>query len=133
VRFEEIFSSERFKKLEATGAKVPRPLWASTSAKNPHYADIMYVETLVGPHTVNTIPPTTLAALLDHGNIVAGTVKTDLAGAHKVFEDLEKAGISLDDITDELTVASVKAFAHSYNQMLEAIAAKQKHLAGVRA
>jgi transaldolase len=130
-RFEQIFSSDRFKKLEAKGARVQRPLWASTSTKNPHYADLMYVETLVGPHTVNTIPPNTLAALLNHGKITANTVKSDVAAAHKVFEDLKKAGISMHDVTSELTVEGVKAFAESYNEMLAAIGGKQKHLTGV--
>ncbi|MFY9779636.1 MAG: transaldolase [Candidatus Baltobacteraceae bacterium] len=132
-RFEEIFWSERFKKLEAKGARVPRPLWASTSTKNPLYPDLLYVETLVGPHTVNTLPPKTLAALVDHGKIAAGTVKTDLAGTHETLEDLEKAGISLGDITDALTVAGVKSFADSYDMMLEAIATKKKQFAGAGA
>ena len=88
---------------------------------------------MVGPHTVNTIPPSTLAALFDHGTIVANTVKTDLAGAHRVFEDLKNAGISFDDITDELSIAGVNAFSESYKQMLTVIATKQKRLTGVGA
>ena len=130
-RFEQLFNGDRFKKLQPKGAVAQRPLWASTSTKNPHYADLMYVETLVGKHTVNTIPPNTLQALLNHGKVSGGTVKSDLAGAHKVFADLKAAGISLHDITEELTVEGVKSFAESYNQMLEAISGKQKHLTGV--
>lgn len=127
--FEKIFGSERFKKLEAKGAKVQRPLWASTSTKNPNYPDLMYVETLVGPNTVNTIPPNTLDALLDHGKIAPNTVKQDVAGARKVFDDLKNAGISMHDVTTELTDEGVKSFADSYNEMLKAIAEKQELLA----
>ena len=90
----------------------------------------MYVETLVGPNTVNTIPPATFDALLDHGKVTPDTVKSDYAGAHKIFDDLKAAGISIDKITAELTVEGVKSFADSYNQMLEAIAEKQGLLAG---
>ena len=127
--FEKIFGSDRFAKLKAKGAKAQRPLWASTSTKNPKYHDLMYVETLVGPNTVNTIPPATFDALLDHGKITVGTVKADVAGAHKVFDDLKKAGISIDQITEQLTVEGVKSFAESFNTMLEAIGEKQKALA----
>lgn len=128
-KFEHIFGTERFKKLASHGAKAQRPLWASTSTKNPKYYDLMYVETLVGPHTVNTIPPATLQALLDHGKIKPNTVKADVAGAHKVFQELKHAGISLNRITAELTVEGVQQFDDSYNQMLEAIGDKQKTLA----
>ena len=128
--FEKLFSSDRFKKLAAAGAKPQRPLWASTSTKNPKYYDLMYVETLVGPNTVNTIPPATFDALLDHGKVTPGTVKSDYAGAHKIFDDLKAAGISLDKITSDLTVEGVKSFDDSYNQLLEAIAEKQGLLAG---
>jgi transaldolase len=128
-QFEKLFSGERFEKLKGKGAKVQRPLWASTSTKNPKYYDLMYVETLVGRHTVNTVPPQTLDALLDHGKIAADTVKSDLDGARKVFADLKAAGISLDRITADLTVEGVKLFTDSYNQMLEAIRDKQKKLA----
>jgi len=128
-RFKAIFTSERFKKLEARGAAPQRPLWASTSTKNPHYADLKYVETLVAPETVNTIPPKTLAALLDHGHITAGTAESDLPGVHTFAADLANAGISIGEITSDLTVAGVKSFAASYDQMLAAIATKQKRFA----
>jgi transaldolase len=128
--FEKLFASDRFKKLAAQGAKPQRPLWASTSTKNPKYYDLMYVETLVGPNTVNTIPPATFEALLDHGKVTPDTVKSDYAGAHKIFDDLKAAGISIDKITAELTVEGVKSFEDSYNQLLEAIAEKQGLLAG---
>jgi transaldolase len=128
-RFKAIFTSERFKKLEARGAAPQRPLWASTSTKNPHYADLKYVETLVAPNTVNTIPPKTLAALLDHGHITGDTAESDLPGVHAFAADLANAGISIDAITAALTVAGVKSFAASYDQMLAAIATKQKRFA----
>jgi transaldolase len=127
--FKAIFTSDRFKKLEAQGAGPQRPLWASTSTKNPHYADLKYVETLVAPNTVNTIPPKTLEALLDHGHITGGTAESDLPGVHTFATDLANAGISIDAITAELTVAGVKSFAASYDQMLAAIATKQKRFA----
>ncbi len=129
-RFDQLFASDRFKKLAAAGAKPQRPLWASTSTKNPKYYDLMYVETLVGQNTVNTIPPATFDALLDHGHVTPDTVKSDYAGAHKIFDDLKAAGISLDKITADLTVEGVKSFDDSYNQLLEAIAEKQGLLAG---
>jgi transaldolase len=128
-RFKALFRSERFKKLEARGAAPQRPLWASTSTKNPHYADLKYVETLVAPQTVNTIPPKTLDALLDHGKIAGGTAESDLPGVHAFAADLANAGISIDEITAALTVAGVKSFAASYDQMLAAIATKQKRFA----
>ena len=131
ARFKELFSSERFKKLEAKGAHVQRPLWASTSTKNPNYSDLLYVETLVGPQTVNTIPPKTLTALLDHGKVSARTIESALAETQAAFAALAQAGISLDDITAALSVAGVASFASAYKKMLDAIAAKQKRLAHV--
>ncbi len=128
--FEKIFSGDRFARLRALGATVQRPLWASTSSKNPHYADLKYVETLVAPDTVNTIPPKTLDALLDHGRIEAGTAKRELAAIPALWNSLANAGISLDAVTDELTAEGVASFAASYDTMLEAIAAKRKQLAG---
>jgi transaldolase len=130
LRFKALFGGERFKKLAALGATVQRPLWASTSTKNPHYADLKYVESLVAPHTVNTIPPKTLAALLDHGNIVGGTAETDPAGVRKVASDLANAGISIDDVTADLEAAGVKSFAASYDLLLSVIASKQRYVTG---
>lgn len=127
-RFGALFNSERFSKLRAKGGAVQRPLWASTSTKNPAYPDLLYVETLVGPHTVNTLPPKTLTALLDHGTIVAGTVETDLTGVHASFSALARTGIVLDDITTELTAQGVAGFAKSYADMLAAIEGKQRRL-----
>jgi transaldolase/glucose-6-phosphate isomerase len=129
-RFKKIFESERFAALAAKGAHPQRPLWASTGTKNPAYSDLMYVETVIGEHTVNTVPPATLDALLDHGKIVPDTVETDLDEAHATLDGLAKAQISLFDVTTKLQVDGVKSFADSYNAMLEAIEKKQSQLAG---
>ena len=131
--FETLFASDRFARLRTLGASPQRPLWASTSTKNPAYSDLMYVETLVGPDTVNTMPPKTLAALRDHGKVVAATIMTDVAGVRTAFAQLAKSGISLDDITTKLTIDGIAAFAKSYKDMLAAIAAKQRRLAAVGA
>jgi transaldolase len=95
-------------------------LWASTSTKNPDYRDVIYVEELIGPNTVNTMPPQTLEAFLDHG-LVAETLEKDLSGAKHTFADLEALGIAMDTVTDELLEEGVKAFADSFTVLLEAI------------
>jgi transaldolase len=129
-RFGEIFHSERFAALKAKGAKVQRPLWASTSTKNPAYDDLMYIVTVVGHDTVNTVPPATLAALLDHGTIHADTVLEGVAEAAATIEALAKAGVVLWDVTEKLVADGVKSFGDSFAAMLAAIAAKAEHLAG---
>ncbi len=129
ARFRKIFESERFTRLRAKGAHVQRPLWASTGTKNPKYSDLMYVENVVGPHTVNTLPPATLDALVEHGKIVPGTIETGLDDAHATIEALANAKISLFDVTQKLQLDGVKSFTDSYNAMLDAIAKKQKQLA----
>jgi transaldolase/glucose-6-phosphate isomerase len=129
-RYKKIFESERFEKLKAKGARAQRPLWASTGTKNPAYSDLMYVENLVGRNTVNTVPPATLDALLDHGKIRPDTIEEDLDDAHATIEALSKAQISLFDVTNKLQLEGVKSFADSYNAMLAAIAKKQQQLAG---
>ncbi len=121
------FGSERFKKLQEKGAKVQRPLWASTSTKNPKYNDVMYVEDLIGPDTVNTMPEQTIAAFKDHGK-VARTVDKDLDLAYKQLAQLEAAGVSLKQITDELTVEGVESFTKSFDTLEELIKSKQAAL-----
>jgi transaldolase / glucose-6-phosphate isomerase len=128
ARFNEIFSGDEFSTLRAKGAAVQRPLWASTSTKNPHYPDLMYVESVVGPNTVNTMPPATLDALLDHGTIVADTVESDLAGARDVMRALQDAKISLFDVTHDLQTEGVTLFSDSFAALLGAIVYKQKLL-----
>jgi transaldolase len=131
-RFEQLFHGERFKALKAKGAAVQRPLWASTSTKNPAYDDLMYVVTVVGPDTVNTMPPNTLEALLDHGNVKPDTIHADLPGATASIEALAAKGVILHDVTEQLVAEGVASFAASFNDMLAAISGKQRELAGTR-
>lgn len=127
--YKRIFSSERFKKLEAKGAKPQRLLWASTSSKNPDFADTKYVEALIGPNTVNTIPMDTLEAFRDHGQ-VANTLEDDLDKATRTLSQLEEAGISLEDITQRLEEEGIDKFNKPYDKLLEAIGQqKQKAMA----
>ncbi len=128
-RFKDVFLGDEFAPVLAAGGAVQRPLWASTSTKDPHYPDLMYVETVVGPHTVNTMPPATLDALLDHGKIVADTVETDLDGARQVMQALQDAKISLFEVTDQLQTEGVTSFSDSFAALLGAIVYKQKLLA----
>ncbi len=128
-KFKEIFLGTEFAPIKAAGGAVQRPLWASTSTKNPHYPDLMYVETVVGPDTVNTMPSPTLDALLDHGKIVPDTVESDLAAAQETMRGLQDAGISIFDVTHDLQVEGVKLFSDSFAALLGAIVYKQKLLA----
>ncbi|MDQ2866056.1 MAG: bifunctional transaldolase/phosoglucose isomerase [Candidatus Eremiobacteraeota bacterium] len=127
-KFKELFDGEPFAKAKAAGASVQRPLWASTSTKNPAYPDLMYVETVVGPHTVNTMPPNTLDALIDHGKVVPDTVESDLADANDTMKALQDANISLFEATHQLQVEGVSSFADSWGALLGAIVYKQKQL-----
>lgn len=127
-KFEEIFLGDEFAAIRAAGGAVQRPLWASTSTKNPHYPDLMYVESVVGPDTINTMPPQTLDALLDHGTIVADTVETDLDGVRNVMRGLQDAKISLFEVTEQLQVEGVTLFSDSFAALLGAIVYKQKLL-----
>ena len=123
-RFLKLFGGGRFAALKAKGAHVQRPLWASTSTKNPAYPDLMYVDSLVGKDTVNTVPPNTLEALLEHGVVRPDTVLEGVDRAHAEIEALAKAQISLYDITETLVADGVKSFADSFNAMLAAITGK---------
>ena len=123
ARFKEIFSGDRWEKLASVGARVQRPLWASTGTKNPTYPDTLYVDTLIGLHTVNTVPTNTLEAVLDHGT-VALTVEDDVAEAQGQIDQLVGLGINFDAITEALQVEGVEKFAESYNQLLASIKAK---------
>ncbi len=128
--FKTIFGSERFAALEASGARVQRPLWASTGTKNPAYSDVLYVEELVGQDTVNTVPPATLAAFLDHGVVSAGTLEQDLAGAYQCFARLEVLGIAMADVTRELEVEGVKSFAGAWKSLLDAVETSRQAVVG---
>ena len=122
--FEKLFNSDEFKPLADAGAMVQRPLWASTGTKNPEYSDVLYVDTLIGPHTVNTAPPKTIEAFLDHGT-VERTVDTDYAAAHQVMEDLHKVGLDIDEITKQLEEEGIESFMHSYDDLLEGVEGKR--------
>jgi transaldolase len=126
-RFEQIFSSPRFKLLEQQGAQVQRVLWASTSTKNPKYRDVLYAEQLIGPHTIDTMPQKTIEAFADHGQ-VAVTVNRGYAEAHQVFEQLEAAGINMKQVTTQLLHEGVSGFAESFQQMVEEVEKKRKTL-----
>jgi transaldolase len=126
----ETFSGPRWAALEAKGATKQRCLWASTSTKNPDYRDVMYVEELLGPETVNTMPEETIEAFQDHGN-VALTLTKDVDGARKLLDDLREAGIDYDDVVDTLEREGVEKFADSFEQLLDGIKAKRGELTAV--
>ena len=121
--FLERFSGARWEALSAHGARVQRPLWASTSTKNPAYRDVMYVEELVGPDTVNTMPPSTMDAFRDHGQ-VARRVDADLDAADRVMADLAAAGLSFTDVTDKLLADGVASFQKSFDSLIAGLARK---------
>ena len=123
--FLSVFSSARYRKLEIFGAQIQRPLWASTGTKNPQYSDVLYVETLIGPNTVNTMPPSTLAAFRDHGH-PADRIREGADQAVAMLERLEESGIHLSQITEDLEKAGVQSFADAHHQIIEAIERKRK-------
>jgi len=120
-RYQSIFSGPRWQALAAKGAQTQRVLWASTSTKNPNYRDVIYVEELIGPDTVNTMPPATIDAFRDHG-LLRNALTEDVAGAKKVMDDLARAGISIKQVTDKLTDDGVKLFADAFDKLLAAVA-----------
>ena len=119
-RYQRIFSGPRWEALASKGAQTQRVLWASTSTKNPAYRDVMYVEELIGPDTVDTMPPGTVDAFRDHGRL-RKSLAEDVAGAQKVMDDLAKAGISIKEVTTRLTTDGVKLFADAFHQLLAAV------------
>jgi len=123
--FESIFNSPLFETLKERLARVQRPLWASTGTKNPAYSDTLYVDNLVGAHTVNTVPPATLNAFRDHGQAEI-TIKSGVEEARKLLADLEAAGISMSTVTQELEEEGVKSFADSFTALLSAIEERRK-------
>src|SRR5579883_221987 len=127
-RFLSLFGTDRWKAIAAKGGREQRPLWASTSTKNPTYYDLMYVEPVVGHHTVNTMPPQTLDALCDHGKITPDTVLQGLDDARAVMKQLADNQISFYDVTHQLQVEGVKLFSDSWGALLGAIVYKQKQL-----
>jgi transaldolase/glucose-6-phosphate isomerase len=118
-KYQQLFSSPRWKALAAKGAQTQRLLWASTSTKNPKYRDVLYVEELIGADTVDTIPPATFDAFRDHGKL-RNSLTEDVTGAAKAMENLGKAGISMKEVTDKLLLDGVKLFADAFKTLLEA-------------
>lgn len=119
-RYQRIFSGARWEALAAKGAQTQRVLWASTSTKNPKYRDVVYIEELIGPDTVNTMPPATIDAFRDHGRL-RNSLTEDLPGAQRVMDDLARAGISMKEVTDKLTDDGVKLFADAFDKLLAAV------------
>jgi transaldolase len=126
--FTEIFGGAEFADLRAAGARVQRCLWASTSTKNPEYRDVLYVEELIGPDTVDTMPTETITAFLDHGR-VERTLDRDVEGARRALEAVEALGISMERVTDELIEEGVASFAKSFGELIESIESKRQELA----
>jgi len=120
-KYQSIFSGPRWQALAAKGAQTQRVLWASTSTKNPAYRDVIYVEELIGPDTVNTMPPATVDAFRDHG-LLRNSLTEDVPAAAKVMKDLALAGISMKEVTDKLTTDGVKLFADAFDKLLAAVA-----------
>jgi transaldolase len=123
--FKKIFGDPRWQALAGKGAKVQRPLWGSTSTKNPAYRDVMYVEELIGPNTVNTMPPATIEAFRDHGK-VALTIEKDLDGARETFRRLAEIGIDINEVTEQLQRDGVRLFTDSFDQLIEAVEKKRQ-------
>jgi transaldolase len=128
-QFAERFSGPRWEALAALGARVQRPLWASTSTKNPAYPDLAYVDTLIGPHTVNTMPDGTVADFLDHGR-VARTVDTGVDAATDLIDQLAAAGIDMEEVAQVLEAEGVASFAKSFDELMQSLSDKANSLAG---
>jgi transaldolase len=128
--YREVFSGPRWDVLASKGATKQRCLWASTSTKNPDYRDVMYVEGLIGPETVNTMPEETIRAFQDHGT-VGETLTKEVDEAHKLLDDLAKAGVGYGDVVETLEHEGVQKFADSFEELLEGIRAKRGELARV--
>lgn len=128
--FQQIFSGPRWEALAGQGANVQRPLWASTSTKNPAYPDLLYVDNLVGPHTVNTMPDATVEAFVDHGT-VARTIDSGVEDAHRLLEqDLPDAGIDMEDVSKVLEQEGVASFMKSWDELLESLSDKANSISG---
>jgi transaldolase len=125
----EVFSSERWQYLEGKGATKQRCLWASTSTKNPEYRDVMYVEELIGPETVNTMPLETIRAFQEHGEVRGDTVLEGIDEARALLQQLAEAGVDYDDVTDTLEEEGVQKFSDSFDQIVVSIREKRGSLA----
>ncbi len=129
ARFREIFAGSEWESLADRGAAVQRPLWASTSTKNPRYRDVRYVEELIGPDTVNTLPPATLEAFKDHGHVTR-TIDTPeaLEKARQTMRELKEVGVDLAAVTLQLQREGVKSFAESYDQLIHTLEERRRAL-----
>ena len=127
-RYQELFEGPGFADLQSQGARPQRVLWASTGTKNPSYSDVLYIDELIGPSTVNTVPPATLAAFQDHGSPRGGRLTEDVADADDAVRLLAGLGVDLGTVTDELQVAGLEAFAESFHQLLHALYEKSSKL-----
>ena len=125
--FAKVFAGPRWQALEARGAHVQRPLWASTSTKNPAYPDTLYVDQLIGPHTVNTMPEATLAAFDDHGTL-ARTVDADFDGAARTIDSLAELGIGIEEVAQKLETEGVTSFAKSFEDVLATLASRTEDI-----
>jgi transaldolase/glucose-6-phosphate isomerase len=125
VSYQKLFSGDRWKALATKGAQTQRVLWASTSTKNPNYRDVLYVEELIGPDTVNTIPPATLDAFRDHGR-ARPSLTEDVGSANRTMETAAKLGISMKEVTDKLTDDGVRLFAEAFDKVLKAVEKSSK-------
>ncbi len=131
--FKKIFSGPQWEALAAQGARVQRPLWASTSTKDPLYHDVRYVEPLIGPCTVNTMPYETIDAFADHGIVEAATLEGDLDEAQRVFSDLQRVGVEFDCVAWQLENEGVQKFIDPFDQLMKTLADKRQHFLGARA
>ncbi|MBV8526795.1 MAG: bifunctional transaldolase/phosoglucose isomerase [Candidatus Dormibacteraeota bacterium] len=129
-KFQQRFSEPRFQRLAEAGARVQRPLWASTSAKNPNYRDVVYAEALIGPDTVDTMPPKTIDDFRDHGIVAADTAPEGYEEAARVIEQLREVGIDIDVVTQNLLDAGVETFAVAYHEMIRDLVIKTDRLHG---
>ena len=129
-RFREIFHGEGFAALRQRGARVQRPLWASTGTKNPAYSDVLYVENLIGPETVNTMPPETINAFRDHGKVIDSSVRENLDQAEAALGRLKALGIDLNIIAEKLQQDGVAAFAASFDALISALEKKRQSMVG---
>lgn len=127
--FTERFSGPRWERLAGKGARLQRPLWASTSTKNPAYRDVIYVESLIGPNTVNTMPPATIEAFRDHGQC-ARTVDSDYQGAKQLLDSLAQVGVDFNDVTDKLLADGLTAFEKSFDTLIAGLEEKTRALGG---
>lgn len=128
LRYQSLFEGERFAALKSDGVSPQRVLWGSTSTKNPTYDDLMYVEELIGPNTVNTAPPATIDAFIDHGTVRTDSLLSGVDEAVKFIDSLPDVGIDFRSITEQLQTDGVESFSNAYTSLLNAIETKQAHI-----